>query len=61
MRVQAQAQSQAQAAARERADVARSPQDAAEAWRRHVYVEGLYARPMGALLVQKLTQHTAFR
>ncbi|CAL5223157.1 g5626 [Coccomyxa viridis] len=45
-RVQAQAQSQAQAAARDRADVARSPQDAAEAWRRHIYVEGLYAQPM---------------
>ena len=45
--VQAQAHSQAQAAARERADVARSPQDAAEAWRRHIYVEGLFAQPMG--------------
>lgn len=44
---QAQAQSQAQAAARERGDVNRSPQDAAETWRRHIYVEGLYAEPMG--------------
>ena len=44
---QAQAQSQAQAAARERGDVTRSPQDAAETWRRHIYVEGLYAEPMG--------------
>ena len=50
--VQAQAQSQAQAAARDRADVARSPQDAAEAWRRHIYVEGLYAQPMGVFLPQ---------
>jgi len=45
--VQAQAQSQAQAAAKDKGDVIRSPQDAAEAWRRHVYVEGLYAQPMG--------------
>ena len=44
---QAQAQSQAQAAARERRDVTRSPQDAAETWRRHIYIEGLYAQPMG--------------
>ena len=30
----------------------RSPQDAAEAGRRHVYIEGLYAKPMGGILAQ---------
>ena len=50
--VQAQAQSQAQAAAKDKGDVIRSPQDAAEAWRRHVYIEGLYAQPMGLFSLQ---------
>lgn len=49
---QAQAQSQAQAAAKDKGDVIRSPQDAAEAWRRHVYIEGLYAQPMGLFSLQ---------
>ena len=54
--LQAQAQSQAQAASRDRGDVARSPQDAAEAWRRHIYVEGLYAQPMGVFPTQYFSE-----
>ena len=33
--------------------MARFPQDAAEAWRRHIYVEGLYAAPMGGFLAKR--------